>query len=274
MRAWTLVLGVALLAPAAAAAQDLPANCPTKPPGDDDARALAGNWFIKAEGLYKQEKYDSALGAFLCSLSMAEHPNTYFNAAQTAVTTGNKRLALDLARKCLVLRPAEPLATKAQELVDQLENEVPDEPPPPVAAVEEPVEEDPLKEMLEEPVEEPIAEPEPEAEQPEGEGANLAVPGYVMLGLGGATLVAGAVLQGLTGAAQTDSEETDDYQVFKDKKDSGEKMQKGAIACFVIGGVVAVTGLVLVIAGGGDEELSAEVALVPGPGGFAIEGSF
>jgi hypothetical protein len=205
---------------------------------------------------------------------MAEHPNTYFNAAQTAVTTGNKRLALDLARKCLELNPAEPLAAKARELVDQLEKEVPDLPPQPAVVEEDPGEEDPLKEMLEEPVEEPEPQVEQPREEADEEGANLAVPGYVLLGLGGATLVVGAVLQGLTGKAQTESEETDDYEVFKDKKDSGEKMQKGAIACFVAGGVVAATGLILVIADGVDEEVGAEVALVPGIGGFAIEGSF
>lgn len=269
-----MIIGIAWLAPLAAAAQDLPADCPPKPPGDDDARALAGNWFVKAEGLYKNERYDEALGAFLCSLNMAEHPNTYFNAAQTAVTTGEKRLALDLARKCLDLNPAEPLKAKAEEMVQQLEKEVSDEPLPAVVEAEEPTEE-PL-EGPEEPGEEPVEEPEIEGGEPTGEddGANLAVPGYVMLGIGGAGLVVGAVLQGLTGKAQTESEETDDYSVFEDKKDSGEKMQKGAIACFIAGGAIAVTGLILVLADGGDEEPGGEVSLLPGPGGLIIEGSF
>jgi len=273
VRTWTLVIGIVLLAPLATAAQALPADCPAKPPSEDDARALAGNWFVKAEGLYKKERYEDALGAFLCSLNMAEHPNTYFNAAQTAVTTGEKALALDLARKCLKLKPAEPLATKARELVEQLENELPTDSPPVVAETEPEPEEEPI-EGPEEPDVAPEPEPEPEPEPTDGEGANLAVPGYVLLGVGAAGLVVGAVLQGLTGKAQTESEETDDYQVFKDKKDSGEAMQKAAIACFVVGGVVAATGLVLVIADGGGEEQSTEVALVPGPGGLMIEGSF
>lgn len=259
--------------PSVATAQEIPADCPARPLSDEDARSLAGNWFVKAEGLYKAKKFNKALGSFLCSLEMAKHPNTYFNAAQTAVTAGHKPMALDLGRKCLELEPAEPLKAKAKELVAELEAEgieVAPPTPPPVAAVEEPAPPEPAEPPDEEL---PPIEDEPEPLPPlKEEGPNLALPGYVLLGVGGTVLVAGVALQAATGVAAKDAEELDTYAKFKDKRSSSEGMQKGAIACFAIGGAAAITGLVLILADGGEDE--EQLAFVPGPGGLVVEGSF
>jgi tetratricopeptide (TPR) repeat protein len=256
-----LIVICSLLAPLAAAAQDVSADCPEKPGEEDAARALAGEWFAKAETLFKQKMFNAALGAFECSLKMAEHPNSYFNAAQTAKAAGKNARALELARRSVELGPDGPMAGKARDLIAELEPIVEAEQP-----VEEPVVEEPPPEAYE------LQEPEPEPE--EDSATDLALPGYIALGVGGAFLVTGIALQGATGAAQSDSEETNDYSVFKDKKDKGQKLQKGAIACFVIGGLVAATGVVLVLLDDDEEAVGAEVALVPGPGGIVLEGSF
>jgi hypothetical protein len=262
-----LVTLLALLASTAVRAEDrVAADCPERPTSADDARQVAGEWFAKGQTAVKDEDWKGALGAFLCSFRIVPHPAGLFNAAQAARSLGDVPVTRDLLERFLAQAPDSNLAPRAREQLAEL-GPAP-EPEPEIEPEPEP-ETEPEPEPEAEPGPEPI--PEPEAES----GPNLSVLGYVGLGLGGAGLVAGAVLQGMAGAAQGRGEETSDYGTFSDEQDRMEGLQTGAIVAFVAGGVLAGTGIALILVDrnrDGDEPVS--VSLRPLPGGLALGGTF
>jgi tetratricopeptide (TPR) repeat protein len=269
----TLGFGIICVSGAAAAETISPA-CPDKPENAQEARAAAKQWFKKGETLVTEELYAEALGAFNCSLRMFEHPATMMNAARAAELAGNKIEALDLYRRAVAATPEAEKATKAQERIAALEAEVGSaaqpSPTPPPEPEPEPA-----------PAPEPPPQPEPQPAPP-GEGggrSKLLVPGYVAVAVGGAGVVAGAVLAGLAAKAKKDGEATHSYAEFEDKQDALKGLQTGAIISFAVGGAALVTGIVLIAVGRrsekkGETPAAVEVAVYPGVGGLTLGGTF
>jgi hypothetical protein len=257
----SLVITLALLVATAVGAQDrIAADCPERPATEGKARQLAGRWFSRGQAAVEEANWEGALGAFLCSYRLVSHPAGLFNAAQAARSMKDDATARDLLERYLALAPDADLAPRAREQLAGLGPAPEPEPEPDAEPTPEP---------------EPEPEPEPIPEQTGEPGPNLAVPGYVVLAVGGAGLVAGAVLQGLAGVAQGKGEETDDYGTFSDEKSRLEGLQTGAIVSFVAGGVLVGTGIALILVDRsrrGDEPVS--VSLRPLPGGMALGGTF
>ena len=237
--------------------------CPERPPDEDDQKALAGVWFKKGEKLVDEEKYDDAVEAFECSISMVEHPSTIYNAAQAARLGKQHQAALDLLQRWLKLSPYDDMTDQVlaqiAELEELLEKDGPEEPPP---------HEDPEPGTGGEYVEDPDGR-----DDAPSDGSALAVAGWTVFGVGAAAAIAGGVFQGLAAKSEADAESTGDLDEFEDLQLKTDIFQKTAIAAFVVGGVALGAGVTMIVLGSGDDD-GAEVAIVPAPGGLLLQGSF
>jgi tetratricopeptide (TPR) repeat protein len=275
MRVFLLSL-IAFLYSGAVTAQGIPSTCPEKPVDEDSAKALAGIWFEKGEKLVEEKEYQEALGVFGCSLRMVEHPATFFNAAQAAKLAGNITVALKLARTCLELDTEGRLSDESRKLIAELK----------IIDAEkrekEAEEEDLLRvddyQFYQLKDEEPLERPE------RALGSKLVISGIVLAGAGGAGLVLGGVFQGMTSGAVSDGEDTDRYSDFSDYKDDVDKYQKVALAGFIVGGVLAASGVTMIILGkfryqdedqdGNEGDSGLEISIAPTIGGVLFSGRF
>jgi hypothetical protein len=263
-----------VLAAPMAFAQEIHPDCPEDPGDEEQAQAAAGEWFAKGEKLVKKQKYNKALGAFMCAYALAPHPAPIFNAGQAAASAGDDQTALKMLRQYLQIAPDGPQAGLARQQVAELEAKlgVAPLPPPPAAGSAQP-QPPPPQEQPEQEL--PWEQPEPEPEEPADEGAGpLTITGAVLVGVGAAGAAVGGVLQGLAGKAVKDGEATDDYGFFTEQEDKVDGYQKGALVCFIAGGALIATGIVLIVADSKDEEPATEVSLAPAPGGVLVQGTF
>jgi tetratricopeptide (TPR) repeat protein len=127
-----------LLARAAAAAE----TCP-EPPADEDIgarRALAKDWFARAEEAEAGGDRQSAVRRYACSLKLIPHPSTAYNLGSAAEKSGDVSMAIDAFKVYLNLAPdaadrasvearVQRLETKLAELRQQIE--LKPHPPPP-----------------------------------------------------------------------------------------------------------------------------------------------
>ena len=262
IKRYMLFVVAVVLAASEVSAQEVSPECPERPENEAKARKLAGKWFSRGEVLVEEKRYTEALGAFGCSLRMVEHPATLMNAGQAAQLAGNKKAAHSHYHRYLELEPNGARADEARVHVAAFEIELAPEP-------------EPDEEM---PPPEPEPEPEPEEAmppEPVDDGPNLKVIGGVLLGVGGAGLILGAVFQGLAVKARSNGEDTSDYAQFQDQKDSMKSFQVGAIVSFAVGAAAAATGMIMLAAGEKNtSEGEISVRLDPYPGGLALKGTF
>src|SRR4051794_23499675 len=93
---------VALARPVAALAADCP---PVPPPSLKDRRALAKEWFTRAESEELAGNDKSAVKAYACSFTMLPHPSTAYNLARAAERAGDLTVALSAHHDYLTLKP-------------------------------------------------------------------------------------------------------------------------------------------------------------------------
>jgi hypothetical protein len=132
-------------------------------------------------------------------------------------------------------------------------------------------------------------QPQPMDSNPEDDSSpsSRAIWGWTLAGVGGATLVAAAITGGVSISKTHELEDRcPDKQCpessDRDLKDSVDSLSAAADVMYVVGGVLAATGIVLLITEIGDEsknaEGKAEIGFAPifGPGnsGLVIEGRF
>ncbi len=274
----TLMAVLLLLAPVGAFSQEISQGCPSRPKKRSVAKRVAGKWFNKGSKLVAQEQYQKAIGAFLCSLRIVDHPATIYNVAQAAHLAGELDVALEYALQYLEQAPDGEMIEEVRELIETLDSQLsvkeagdegggapaPDRPTPtPVIA-------EPAESTDEEPV--ALSPPRPNVRD-EGKYSKLTLIGYASLGLGGAALLTGGIFQAMAGQAQSEGEATGDYHVFKDAKDKMRSRQIGAIVGFATAGVAVGTGIALILADRSDDEV-AGVSITPTVGGLSIEGRF
>jgi len=263
-----------LLLSTTAAAENLPDECPARPVDKDSATALAGTWFNKGSKLADEHRYIEALKSFNCSLRMVEHPDTIFNAAQAARLAGERETAIEMLARYLAVAPDGKMVKEARGLVATLLREGEDEKE---KEREEQLEKEEAARKAEEERKKREAEEEEAATAEEGEEQDFAAmktAGFVLIGVGGAGLVTGAVMQILAAKASSDSEEFGiSYGEWKTLEDDRKGYQIGAIVGFSVGGAALVTGIVLA-AIGTKKDKEQSVAIVPTPGGLGLIGTF
>jgi len=255
-----------LLSTAAFAQEFSDTTCPKKPPADKRAQRWAGRWFVMGEQAAKQARFQEALESFLCSLHLSPHQNTVFNVAQLTNLVEDKATATTSIKKFREEHPESEFDDELSDLMVSLQ-----------------------KSQGITPVEEPAAGPPPPAvEQPEpssGEAEGATPKGKALLGAGysaitvaGATLVIGFVLQGMAGAAKKDAEDASTIDGFQESEDNRKGRQAGAVAMYVMTGVLVGAGILMVVLGRPEDEAGgdggAHVEITAGPGGAAINGRF
>lgn len=242
---WLAVLGLSLLAPSSAWAQV-----------SEEARQAVTD----AQALYEANRFEEAGAAFEAAYDVTAHPSMIYNAYVAYRDAGMPREALRTLRRHLQLIAAnDPERARLEARLRGLEQQVaaldegatpPDEGPP---------EPDP------EPIPEPISEPNPDP-PPSGDGALAPA---LVVAAGGAVLVAGAVLAGVTAAEHDGFTERCEGSCpeLADEASSGRSLALATDILLAVGGTVALVGLVWLIAevaGGGDSNAS---ALRCGPSG-------
>ena len=102
--------------------------------------------------------------------------------------------------------------------------------------------------------------------------------GYVSLGLGGAGVVAGTVLQILAGkVAIGDATEAEDYDEYRRLDDQRQAYQIGAVVGFAVGGAAIGAGLAMIMMAKKGERETPEglsISVVPGVGTVTVIGRF
>ena len=196
-----------LAAPAAALAQD----CPTEIPASSrDRRALAKDWFGRAESAESSNNPIAAVKAYQCSLRIVPHAFTAFNLGRLAEKTGDLELALEAFTTYLQLAPEaqdrkdiEGKVSALNTRITALRNE---QNPTAVGPVVTPPVNDPLSPTtnggttgsplpdLRPTPPEPTSAVTATAPPPEGPGLNLHPGVYVASGVAVASLVGGIVL--------------------------------------------------------------------------------
>ena len=272
LRLAIVIFTVATILPAAVRAQEFDDTvCPAKPPAADKrAQRWAGRWFVKGEQAAKGTRFQEALDAFLCSLHLQPHQNTVFNVAQLTNLVEDKAAATESIKKFREEHPGGEFDDELSDLLVSLEKAQGIEP------AEESADKPPAPEDAQ-PVE-PEGGAAAEADEGANKGKAMKAGGYVALTAAGATLVVGIVLAAAASAAKKDAEGAPDYAAFRSSRDEMKGLGGGAAAMFVMTGVFAGTGALLIVLGkrneaseGGD---GAEVEVAPGPVGLTITGRF
>ncbi len=253
-----------------AVGQEISAVCPEQPVDKESARVLAKVWFDRGDKLVENQKYRDAAKAYLCSNMIVEHPSTLYNAAKAARLGGDFAIALELFRAVRALLPDEDSSGEVAEQITELEELVGEsEEVEPVQIPVEPPEPEPTMQQKPQPAVLP-----PKEDAGDEQKSALAPAGWTTLIGGGAGLVLGFVFQGLAGKARSDAESTPNGHDFEDFQNKMKSFQKGALAGFIAGGVLAGAGITMIVLSLDDNRQNEQAALIVGYNGMTIMGSF
>ena len=237
--------------------------CAAAPARASEDIDLAKKYFTLGSELFNRGDYKAALAQFEESFKYSRKPELLYNMARCHELLGQHEQALSFYDRYLTSAPenAEVIRSRVANL-KQLIAKKREEASRKAAAARKPA-----------PV--PVKEPEPTS------SSAMSVAGWALVGVGGAALVAGAVLGGLTLAKEAELEQAyaDAEMTLAEMQDGeaqGEAMQTGAIVGLAVGGAVAAAGAVLLIlnAGKKTEARGAWVAPSLGRQGGGVSAGF
>ena len=287
----------ALGAPAVRAAE-----CPASSPDQDkERRALAKEWFARAEAAENAGKDVEAVRAYACSMKMMAHAFTAFNLARVAERSGDVELALKSYQAYLTLKgdatDKDEIQAKIQELQEKIREvkeisggEVAETPP--IAPSKESTEPAPVEETAEVPVAPPVVEkpvkpvapePAPHATEPGGEGRGLRpVLAWVVGGVGVAALATGIIMNIV---ARNDMDTcnskfaANDIPGARSACNSAKPAAYTSYAMLGVAGAAAAAEAIIfysIWSGGGDNSADTSVSLgwLPGGLGLSARGRF
>lgn len=118
-----LLCGLTLLGPSAVYAAECPATSPDR---TEERRALAKEWFARAEAAENANDDAEAVRAYACSMKMVAHAFTAFNLGRVAERSGDLELALKSYKAYLTLKPdaadKDEVQTKITDLQAKIKN--------------------------------------------------------------------------------------------------------------------------------------------------------
>jgi tetratricopeptide (TPR) repeat protein len=218
-----LIIGALILFPTLARAQQQT---------DDE---LAKQYYKLGEELYTRADYEGALKQFQQAYKLSNKPALLYNMARCNESLGQHEKAIELLREYLKSNPdnasmIEARIANLQRLVDKKQTQQP--PPTSTTVTPPPVTPEPTR-------------PTPRASHP------LRWPGWIAVGVGGALLISGIALGAVAKSKASDLEKANnahqEYSSVKGMEDTQRTYRNAAIGTLVAGGVIAVTGAVLVI---------------------------
>ncbi|MCX4242065.1 tetratricopeptide repeat protein [Paraliomyxa miuraensis] len=200
---------------------------------------------------FQAKDYDGAVSLFQQAYAIDPQPNYLFNIGRVYEEKGDLENAVVYYQKFvgqsgvdLESRQAATERLKVlREALAQLESNK--EPEPKDVGPEQP-KDDTVEPVPDEQDQPPVVDEE--AQQAAKRKKTLRITGYALMGVGGAALVVGGVLGGLASSNVADAnadEFVDRTLAFRDK---ARRQAAGADAMFITGGVLAVTGVALVLA--------------------------
>jgi hypothetical protein len=279
-----LLAALAVLgAPAAARAQTATGDCPTEiPSASSTRRALAKEWFSRAEAAEAASDPIGAVKAYQCSLRLVPHAFTAFNLGRLAERTGDLELAVESFNTYLKLSPEAADKTEIEsklaalnERIRSLRTEQLPNPPPGTATG--PVEATPPASGG--PV--PDLRPSPPSESPPGvssregdssSGATITPVMWAVGGVGVAALAGGVFLNVAARSKMDKCRElaSQNNKVAADAAcDAAKPRAYGSYALFGVAAAAAVTDAVLLILGNRDSG-ERSVSVAPTAGGAIV----
>jgi len=209
--------------------------------------------FSRGQDLFDAGDFTGARDAFEESLEAFPHFRTVFNIALCEEKLGNVREAVDMYHRYLDWPSEVPEREAVEEKIAELSALLPPEEPEPVEPEAPPEEPDPS--VGDRPPEDGPA-PAPD------DGADLAVPGWVLTAAGGAAVVAGVALLGAAKGAADDIEAEQGVPYDPEKHDAMvEDGETYEAAGWIVGGIglaALVAGVAMLASGGGGEPEDAE----------------
>jgi tetratricopeptide (TPR) repeat protein len=265
-----------LLSASVAAAEECPGDVPSS---SRERRALAKEWFGKAEASEAAGDPVNALKAYQCSLKVVPHAFTAYNLARLAEKTGDLELAVEAYGKYLNLAPEAPDHSEVENKMTTLSgriaasrNDTTAQPPAPEPAPE------PKPAVAEAP-----RRQERDTELPPAldENSSRRSPGvspavYVVGVIGVASLVGGVVLNI---GARTKMDEcysivNTQPQTAKEACDAAKPRASGSYALFGGAAAAVITDAFLLFAGSEEGRAASNVSFAVTPDGASVLGRF
>ena len=288
--------GLALLVPATVWAQ-APNDCPTEiPAASAQRRALAKDWFSRAESAEAASDPIGAVKAYQCSLRLVPHAFTAFNLGRLAERTGDLELAVESFNTYLKLSPEaqdktdiEAKLASLNERIRSLRTEQLPLPPPGTATappVTEPVASSPGNPLPDlrpaDPGPRPGADATAVAEQPGG--SPTITPAMWAIGGVGVAALAGGIFLNL--AARSKMDRCNDLAMMNIREaaleecDAAKPRAYGSYALFGVAAAAAAADVVLFVLGQQQSQESQtaarlrSVSIAPTSGGAVFGGNF
>ncbi len=198
---------------------------------------------------YEQGDYLGAVTEFKAAYALDPDPNFLYNIGRTYEEAGQLEMAVDYYRRFakqpgISLELRKQAADRIKVLDEILAETTPEAAEPPAEPGAPETSSAPTQPVImlgpaDQPADQPAARP----------GRSLRISGYVLLGLGLSAVGTGAILGGLAREDSSDLLTTDEPQARTTLIDRGTRKAVAADAALITGGVVAVTGVVLVLVG-------------------------
>jgi hypothetical protein len=252
----------------------------------DEDTELAKRYYNLGEELYNRSDYEGALKQFQQSYKLSQRPALLYNMARCQESLGQYEKAIELYNGYLKSKPDNPSTIEArianlQKLLKKKQEGSAPQPSPPVKG--EPVKAEPSQPPggahppggAGPAVGEPLPPPQGEPSRP---SRPYRIPGWVLVGTGGALLVTGIVLGAMAASKAKDLEQANksgkEWAEYADVEQSGRTLNKAGIATLALGGAAAATGIVLLILDmkAPKEERRAWLTPSLAPGGAVVSG--
>jgi tetratricopeptide (TPR) repeat protein len=282
-----LVCGLTVLSAAAVRAAECPSTSPDR---TDERRALAKEWFARAEAAENAGNDVEAVKAYACSMKMVAHAFTAYNLGRVAERSGDLELALRSYKAYLTLKADAQDKDEVQAKITELEakiNQVKEsivggEPATtePAAGEEKPevaAEPEPSKEKVEKPL--PI-EPPPHVTQPVHEPRQSShIAEWVVGGVGVAAFAIWLPTYLLARSKMLTANTTNDYNTSQSSWNTAKTEAYTSYAMLGIVGAAAIVEGVLFYrlwSNGNDSSSDTSVGMGWTPGGltFSARGRF
>jgi hypothetical protein len=278
--ALVLVLGI-VTASLPARADDCPDNVPA---ASRERRALAKDWFSRAEAADAANDPIGAVKAYQCSLKMVPHAFTAFNLGRLAERTGDLELAVDAFSTYVKLAPESPDRTQIEakivalgERIQALRAEQTPATPavttPPVTV--KPSSEPPLDLKPAPPVESNSTERPPAHTSPSSSFSLTKAAPWIVGGVGVVALATGVALNISARGKMSDCRQLADQDQDDAARASCDAAPARAYASYALFGVAAAAaiadGVLLYL---NKEQSERTIAASPLPGGALLSGRF
>jgi hypothetical protein len=251
------------------------AECPeAAPEGLKERRALAKEWFSRAEAAEASGDDVAAIKAYSCSFTIVPHAFTAYNLARAAERAGDLRLALTAHRDYLTLKPAAPDRPEIEDRIKSIEARLAATSANPVTATTLP----PPTETARPPAPPPsvIETAAPPPRRDSSAAPLMGTAGWVIAGVGAASLAAGLVFNIGARKAMTDCRTLAKAQNIPAARDACDRAKPFAYTSYVLFGVAggaAITDLVLMLGRSSPVE-SVGVSFLPGGAALSASSHF